>query len=196
MFANIETAPKWVFVFKTANKIQTQYFRRVREAGHVVVSDDEKALSVAAPYVLRIVVDPEAMAVANLFMFQNEEHRNALGGSGPTVGSARVELLRSGLYKREKSAGRYILLNTNFTLSNRMWGSTENALRAAAQGGAIEMASVEGRAYAQSWIDSEKVNYEATLDLIPLLPKTHKIVVRPHPVKTRRHGNAIAGSQS
>ena len=95
MFQNVATCPKGLFLFKTANRIQTHNMRYARAHGHMVVAMDEEVLAVTDPSVVRLSTDPEVFDLAHAFLFQNEEHRAMFGREGAIVGNVRVDLLRS-----------------------------------------------------------------------------------------------------
>ena len=202
MVENIETSPSGVFLFKTANKIQTVNIERAKRR-HRVVAMDEEALAICDPMHLRMIVDPNAISLADLFLYHSAEHRSALAGDGPIVGSPRLDLLQSerALFDAEtakcKSAGPYSLLNTNFALVNSVWGAPQNVVKIATQAWHLgHISESEAREFFQSWIDTESANMKLLVEVLQWLSshrQGRRIVVRPHPAENAAAWSNVPG---
>ena len=192
MNVNAGHVPPGVFLFKSANSIQVEAARKVKTYRHRIVFMDEEVLAVISPYIIRQITGPGVFDVADVFLFQSETHREILNGSGPVVGSLRVDLLRDyrELYQAEadefKRDGRYLLINTNYGLVNNAFANIPSILETTRQAGSIETETAEGRAYIQSWIDVETRNKAEMEKLIGLLQGKLgdvRIVLRSHPTE-------------
>ena len=204
MLAGAHQAPKGAFLFKTANTIQIGLAEHVKAWGHKVVMMDEEALALVSPYLMRRIVPPKALQVADAFLFQNRIHRDALGGDGPLVGSPRVDLLRSyrGLHADDVAActrgGRYVLINTNYGIHNSAYGTPEAQFNVARGVGMFEEETEEGRAYARSWFETERINMLAMHDLVRRLQGQIgdcRLVIRPHPTEKAQTWRQYAGAE-
>lgn len=204
MVSNAPRAPLGVFLFKTTNKFQVDLALEAKAAGHRIVLMDEESLAVTDPYVIRQFTDPRAVEVADVFMYQTEAHRAVLGGSGPVVGSPRVDLLRDhrAIYQAEadahKAAGPYILINTSFGLHNSAFAKPETIALVSQAGGAFADNTAEGREYVRSWVATERRNLSAVKNLVTqLLGKQtrHRIVIRPHPTENPETWREFAGAE-
>ena len=186
-------------LFKTANRIQAVEMEKLRSAGHAIVLMDEELLSLTNEYVIRLVTDARAIAACDVFLFQDAAHEALVRQNyradvaGRIAGNARVDLLRSipQLYGAEARAiaadGPYVLINTNFTLTNSIWGNVDMALAVARAGGAIETDTERGRAYATDWLKTETENAAALKAvmawMLQHIKKSHRLIVRPHPAE-------------
>ncbi len=185
-------------LFKTANRIQAVEMEKLRAAGHAILLMDEELLSLTNEYVIRLVTDARAIAACDYFLFQDAAHETLVRQHyradvpGRIAGNSRVDLLRSipQLYEAEARAiaerGPYILINTNFTLTNSIWGDVDRALAVARAGGAIETDTERGRAYAIDWLKTETENAAALKAVMAWMQqhiKSHRLIVRPHPAE-------------
>jgi surface carbohydrate biosynthesis protein len=192
MIVNAAHAPAGVFLFKSANTIQADAARRVKACGHRIVFMDEEVLAIVSPYIIRQITAPDVLEIADVFLFQSEMHREILKGSGPIVGSLRVDLLRDyrELYQAEADAfrrdGRYLLINTNYGLVNNSFADPMTILETTRKAGSIEAETAEGKAYIRSWIDVEtrnKAEMERLLALLQGKLGDIRIVLRSHPTE-------------
>ena len=204
MLAGAHQAPKGVFLFKTANTIQIGLAEHVKAWGHKAVLMDEEALALVSPYLMRRIVPPKALLVADAFLFQNQMHRDVLGGQGPLVGSPRVDLLRHyrGLHANDvaacRRAGAYVLINTNYGIHNSAYGAPEAQFNVARDVGMFEEATEEGRAYARSWFETERLNMQAMHDLVTRLQGQlgdRRLVIRPHPTENAHAWKQYTGAE-
>lgn len=204
MLAGAHHAPKGVFLFKTANNIQIGLAEHVKAWGHKAVFMDEEALALVSPYLMRRIVPPKALQVADAFLFQNRMHRDVLGGQGPLVGSPRVDLLRNhrGLHAADVAActraGRYVLINTNYGIHNSANGPPEVQFNVARTVGMFEDETEEGRAYARSWFETERINMLAMHELVQRLQGQlgdRRLVIRPHPTENAKSWQQYAGAE-
>jgi surface carbohydrate biosynthesis protein len=181
IFAAAPTMPTGAVLFKTANAIQTGLMRSMSAHGHRVVAMDEEALAVVDPLAMRISTDPAAFDIADAFLYQDAHHREVFGQPGSIVGSARVELLRKyrALYTPEPGPP-YILVNTNYTLSNSIWGSPERQRLVLERAWAPRMSEAGAREYVDGLLAAETANLEAMRGFIAEM-RHPRIVVRPHP---------------
>src|SRR5207253_10673936 len=116
------------------------------------------------------------------------------GREGAIVGNVRVDLLRSlrAFYEPEaaqcSAAGPYVLVNTNYAMSNSVWGSAEAARNIALNALRPDLSVPGVREYLQAWPAGEQRNFDAMVGYLQLLvPRLGKVrlVLRPHPAENQ-----------
>ena len=202
MFENARVAPKGVFLFKTANRIQAHNMNYVRAKGHVAVAMDEEALAVSDAVSVKLSTDPDVFTAADAFLFQNEQHRTMFERDDPIVGNTRVDLLRTmrALYESEAAqcaaTGPYVLINTNYALSNSVWGSSQHVRDIAMKTWQPDMTVPAVRDYMESWPVTEQRNFDAMIGFLRLLvPRLGgvRLVIRPHPAENQDLWRHVGG---
>lgn len=208
--ANLEkpgVRPPGVVLFATANKIQARLMEAAKFGGHLVITTNEEALAITDESHLLATFSAEAMAVSDFVVFQHRDHEKIVKRSypacrGAVLGNARVDLLQNApnIYrdeiKRVRAGGRYILLNTSFTIANTIWNSPQEAVGAAAAGGVYNLEDPAALAELQKEIDEEARALHSTLTLIEFLKRDlpgFRIVVRPHPAEKAETWEKISG---
>lgn len=193
IFQNLASCPKGAVLFKTPNRIQSLAVRAAKAAGHMSIVMDEEAVVIVDAHAMRLSTDPDIFDLADTFLFQNEQHRSFFADEpGIIAGSARVDIARTmrDIYRAEADAyrqnGRYVLINTNYGLSNSIWGPPKQVLNQAAIAWNADLADPLTRAYFQGWTEAETQAFRGMQKFISYLQpqlKTHRLIVRPHPAE-------------
>ncbi len=203
MFANLKTAPKGTFLFKTANKVQAEAALVAKRHGHKVVMSDEEVLAVSTEAQIRHLLNPLSAEIADVFLCLDDRHRRIVSSLGKTqcavVGSARVDLLarHKDIYAKEvdsiRAKGPYILFNTSFGTINSLWGTVDHAMGIIAN--ATGMNPEQTSANAKNIVSFEAASRAATLELIEWLSSKfdRRIIVRPHPAENTDTWSSIPG---
>ena len=186
LIANVRYAPKGVFLFKTANKIQVEGMRVCKKYGHTVVASDEEALSTSEALATH-TTDPETFQYCDAYLAINPGHARALsraypGRAFPVVGTARADLLRTARYARPHPKP-YALLNTSFGMTNSVWGDVGKAAAIYAKGRGWNIDTPEHRAFMAARIEYERRALTETKSLLSWLVQSSDldVIVRPHP---------------
>jgi len=199
MFANRRYAPKGCYLFKTANSFQARMMEKCAAEGHAIVACDEEALPFAGEGLLDNV-DPLALERSDVFLAQSDDHRRILTDRYPalaerirTGGNPRIDLLEiaKASFAAEaaeivRNTGPYLLFNTNFALTNSIWGDAEGAISRMLVGSTIDAATQAGQAEIQTRLRYEEQTKAELLALIRWALETlpdHHVVVRPHPAE-------------
>jgi surface carbohydrate biosynthesis protein len=190
---NAPTAPRGCTLFPTANAIQAATMETVAQGGHAIVAGDEEALALAGDALLEILA-PGALRHEGFFA-HSDLHAAVVGKAFPdaritVTGSARIDLslaaARGGA--RPGKAADYILFNTNFPLTNSLWGDAEAAAAQLAKAGLADV--------------PERVAFETARreSLTPVLAWAvdaldRPIVIRPHPAENPQTWQALAAGK-
>jgi surface carbohydrate biosynthesis protein len=182
-------APRGVVLFRTANQVQAREMGEIARAGQIVVGMDEEALPFAGDGSLDNV-DPDALAAAELFCAQSEDHAAVLRKRFPqaavkVTGNPRLELLRSNKHRPER--GPFVLFNTSLALTNSLWGDEKAAVTRMVTSQPMPVEEVTAR------LLFERAAMEQTLSLIRWLAPQYPVVVRPHPAENPDAWRAIPG---
>jgi surface carbohydrate biosynthesis protein len=176
---NARFAPRGCYLFPTSNAIQAATMEGVAAAGHLIAAADEEALALAGEAVLLNVAP--ATLDRSVFLTHSTDQHETLRAKYPKAdlrltGSARVDLLRREATGAGKGEG-YVLFNTNFPMTNGLWGDREAAAAPLRQVGLTD-------------IDERFAFEEARKTaLIPVIEKalrllTVPVVIRPHPAES------------
>lgn len=203
MFANADTLPPGVVLFKTVNDIQAENMQLFRRFGHLVAATDEEVLICMTDYCFMTNFGPLAAQNCDLFLAQSDPHKAAIVGRFPELadriqvtGNARIAGLgpaRRGPITAEGEAlrrehGRYVLFNTNFGSVNTVWGSIELIADIWARAGVLDRKDPKSVAMFQAMIAWEQRNFDELIQLIDWSAANlteFKIVVRPHPAERK-----------
>ncbi len=197
MRRRLSALPQGTFLDKSVAPSREDMFRHYCDLGFRIVAWCEEGLTNPsdAEY-LRRKVNPGALAKVDRFYAWGQRQAELIGARYPelanklvTVGNPRIDMLRPELrefYAEAADAlisrhGRYVLINTNFSLCNHKKGKDAflKGLRAADKVG-----TAEEEAYIRGWIAYKTRLFEAFKQMVcnvaRAIPKT-RIIVRPHP---------------
>ena len=179
MAHNGPTAQQGCYLFPTANAIQAATMATVAQGGHIIAAADEEALALAGPAMLEILA-PESLKHAAFFAHSDLHARavsTAFPGSNITVtGSARIDLCAAQAANVPRPETPYVLVNTNFPLTNSLWGSPENAQAQLNMGGLTDAAE------RVAWEAGRREKFMPVLTWM-LENFAGEIVIRPHPAE-------------
>lgn len=196
---NIPRMSPGVLLFKTLTNRDALAMREAHAHGYRTAAIDEEAPGIDPRTGGLRWVSEDALAQSDVVFALGDDHRDALAGKYPQhaakleiVGNPRWDLLRpefraahageaAGL---RREFGPFILINTNFGLTNSAKGPPEAVVRALVRGGKLDMNNPE-----DSGLIAENMRVETLLmaEIGGLLRRLHdafpghRIVVRPHP---------------
>jgi surface carbohydrate biosynthesis protein len=191
---NMPALPPGCVYFATANEFQARWMASARAAGHIVVATDEEALPFRGEAFLCNIAS-EAIKQLDLFLADTDERRAIMRRTYPDaavalVGSARVDILRNAAHLRPLPQP-YLLFNTNFALTNSLWGDREDARQMLIAGGNCDPDTPEGKEELSTRFEFEDETREQLMALIRWAASSGVLtVVRPHPAE-----NAAAWAQ-
>lgn len=180
------------------NVIFPEVMRDARAMGHVPVALDEEGLVYrdTSDYLLRRV-RPEALEACDRFFAWGQTHRRAVLSKVPhladrvvATGNPRMDLLRQelqGLYLEQaavltKRFGRFVLVNTNFSMANHLLGPDTRVREWKRRGWAD---TDWRRDFLDRQVQHQEALFEAFVSMIEMLsrqlPDHTSIVLRPHP---------------
>lgn len=203
LFANVETLPPGVVLFKTVNDIQAHNMANYRKAGHLVAATDEEVLICLDDRCFLMNFGSVAADNCDLFLAQSEPHKAAierrfpqLAGRIEVTGNARIDALglkrRAGIIAEaaaiRRQQGRYILFNTNFGSVNSVWGSLQMIADIWVAAGSLVLDDPASVANFNALVAWEERNFTELLQLIDWTVKNmteFKVVIRPHPAEKK-----------
>ena len=192
MAYNGPTAPQGCYLFPTANAIQAATMATVAQGGHIIAAADEEALALAGPAMLEILA-PESLQRAVFFAHSDLHARTvsaAFPGSTITVtGSARIDLCAAQGAAARTTATPYVLVNTNFPLTNSVWGSAADAQAQLNTGGLTDAAQ------RVAWESARREKFMPVLAWM-CANLTDAIVIRPHPAENADLWQSFAAQKS
>ena len=192
----IEKLPKGVFLFKGYHKTYWPAFIAAKKAGHYVTVMEEELFNTDSKDGISPLVSPGLGRLVDLVFTQSEMELDLLAQVGGVTttrrsGNPRADLLKpffsefwaQKIEQIRESYGDYILVNTNFGLTNSGWGSFEIARKAAIQSGVLREDDPKSVSFFEAALSYEKYCKKVMLESIEIISgcfdKT--IVVRPHP---------------
>jgi surface carbohydrate biosynthesis protein len=196
---NIPQMPPGVLLFKTLTNRDALAMREAHAHGYRTAAIDEEAPGIDPRTGGLRWVSADALAQSDVIFALGEDHRDALAEKYPQqaakleiVGNPRWDLLRPEFRAAHageaaairKEFGPFILINTNFGLTNSAKGPPEAVVRALVRGGKLDMNKPD-----DANLINECRRVEALLmsEIGGLLRRLHdafpghRIVVRPHP---------------
>ena len=179
MAHNGPTAQQGCYLFPTANAIQAATMATVARGGHIIAAADEEALALAGPAMLEILA-PESLQQA-VFFAHSDLHARTVSTAFPrsnitVTGSARIDLCAAQGAAARKPEAPYVLVNTNFPLTNSLWGSPEDAQTQLNTGG------LRDAAQRVAWEAGRRETFMPVLTWM-LNNFAGAIVIRPHPAE-------------
>ncbi|MDA1308212.1 MAG: hypothetical protein O2985_01260 [Proteobacteria bacterium] len=199
MAANFKALPPGVVLFKGNNRIQAQFMREAKQAGHQVASIDEE--SFVSSSATEIAAQYHALAAdhCDLFLAQGAFQRDAIAKRFPgraerivVTGNPRADLLRDPAFhptdprveQFREQHGNYILINTNFTTINPKSGDVYGYFQICGRVGVLDDPNVKPFDRFMTWCKWERENLRAMMRVIRSLlarDPSRRIVLRPHP---------------
>ena len=200
--------PPGVILFKSFNKFHQAAMAPARQRGHRILVLDEELLAqterkaVEALCTEGIFGRPDLILVDGVF--EHDILARLSGGKVriEIVGNGRIDLLKPKLRPlfqdkvNELTArfGRFVLINTNFSILNSIWQSTEQVTRIQVQAGFTNPNDAASLRLWQDYIDCEQANLNAMHVAIRELARRRpqqRIVVRPHPGEDLRKWDGL-----
>ncbi|MCC6915658.1 MAG: hypothetical protein IT566_18315 [Rhodospirillaceae bacterium] len=212
LYANMKRLPAGVALFKSFNNIHHPAMQQAKAVGHRVVVLEEELLAhiekkAIANFCTKSIFDLPDAVIAN-GAFEKGVLDELSGGRVPVdvAGNGRIDILKPGyraFFKRDIDAvlarfGDFILVNTNFGITNTLWDSLEQVTDIHVRAGFINL---DDPGSVRSWDDQvefEKLNKAAMLTAIKELCRrrpNQKIVVRPHPGEALERWNGVFSEQ-
>jgi len=195
--------PQSVYLSKSMTPKSAKMFRILRLLGHEVAVWDEEALVYLSPehYYARRISPKTLSYVSRLFAWGRDnaemfrKYPECSGIPIHEVGNPRIDLLRPELrsYFQEEVRrirerfGRYVLVNTNFSMVNGFLDSLNlfRSARASDEDRELGAAGVgTTREFAAGYAAHKGALFDAFRAMLPLLGKAfpeHSFIVRPHP---------------
>ena len=198
---NSSRAPYGCYLFKTINKIQSGPLLDCKRHGHMIAATDEEAFSRASIEFLPHGIDQRAFQACNIFCAQNNLHKRAIvekfkcpDDKVRVTGNARSDFYstkaiakyKPRLRKIKKDLAPYILVNTNFTFTNSVWGDPNQVAQNMIQAGTLDLDNQEQVNFIKEYVEYEKEAGKQLISLINWILKNMKdirVVIRPHPAE-------------
>ena len=198
LYKNLNNIPKGIFLFKSHNKIHQNAMKIAKNAGHIILALEEETMAVCTEKSLRKCSTKSLYDFADYIFvhgdFEKSFHDKEYGFPNKTIitGNPRIELLKKNylpLYKDEikkiKSRfGNFILINTNFGLTNSFMGDASKNFQISVNAGAYDpnnYESVQDYKDLVNWeIECAEGVYSIVQNLKNILPEMN-IIIRPHP---------------
>lgn len=194
--------PTGLFLDKSVSPSRARLFGEYKQWGHRIVAWCEEGLTIVDPneYLPR-KIDAEALRQVERFFAWGPYQAGLIKGKCAEsadkimlAGNPRIDLLRKpfraifdeDVQKLKERYGRYVLINTNFSLCNHQKG--EGAfMRLQKEAGKLK--TPEDEQFARGWVAHKTAIFEAFKMFIPKLCRQLpdvKIIIRPHP--SENHG--------
>jgi surface carbohydrate biosynthesis protein len=201
LFSNFDALPPGIVLFKTVNRIQAQNMVNARRCGHVVTTTDEEVLVCVDEESFTTSYDLAAAENCDLFFTQSDRQKRAIERKFPqmhgklrTTGNSRIDLwtsAQSGTFAAKareirEQYGPFVLFNTNYAQINSVWNSMDMLLAIAIKAGLVDAANPESVAAYRAQLEWEAANRDEMVAIIDWAVehlKSHRIVIRPHPVE-------------
>ena len=205
---NLRRLRPGVMLFKSFNAIHHEAMRKARSTGQIVMVLEEELLAhmekkAIGNFCVRGMFDLPDLILAN-GDFEKEALTEFSEGRAKieVTGNGRVDLLKPqyrSFFQKDVDAirarfGDFILVNTNFALTNTQWPSIDDVTRINVEAGFVKLDDPDS---VQAWrdqIEFEQLNSAAMLKVIVELSRRRpkqKIVVRPHPGEALERWNGV-----
>lgn len=199
IYQNLHSLPPGVILIKSFNRIHEAAMRASKKAGFTLVLQEEELLGHLDEEYIKDNIPIESLRYADM-IFSNgtieaKILKNMLPSSANFVyetGNARIDMVKkenSFIFKEDidrikEIHKEYILINTNFSITNSIWGSVDAVKNLQVRGGSLNLKSSSSVQKWEDGLDFETKNKEGILKVIKklsvALPKK-KIIIRPHP---------------
>ncbi len=195
---NMRQLPRGLVLFKGFNRIHHPQIRAAREVGHHVAILEEEMLAHTDRELIESYCTDEVFALTDLVLANGEFERDILRQFSrgknriEITGNGRIDLLKPAfrafyqdeIHALQQQYGDFVLANTNFAITNSIWGDLEQVTEIQIQAGWLDPANPSRVSAWQGLIDTERANREAMTAAIRELSRRQsrqRIVVRPHP---------------
>lgn len=208
LYENLKRLPPGTILIKSFNSIHHGAMRVARAAGHRVAALEEELLS----HMDRKLV--EICCVGGLFdlpdvIFTNSvfeyEAMSALSGGRVRIevaGNGRVDILKPkyrAFFQRDIDAvrarfGDFVLVNTNFSVTNTIWNNLEHSLKIQVRAGYVKPDDPDSMAAWHEQLAFEQTNKAAIITAIQELSRrrpSQNIILRPHPGEALERWNGV-----
>jgi surface carbohydrate biosynthesis protein len=198
LYANLQTLPRGVVLFKSQNKIHHGWMAMARTAGHIVVSLEEESMALTSAESIVRNCHPDAYQLSDVILttgaLEKEVHLGA--GCEPArlvvTGNPRVDVLKTKFRPLFQGAidtltsrfGRFVLINTNFGIRNSKWGSVEAIRQIEINAGSLnpkDPESVRKFEHVVAWEDQNSKSIFETVSRLSRSYSDRTFIVRPHP---------------
>jgi surface carbohydrate biosynthesis protein len=208
LYANLKRLPPGVALFKSFNNIHHPAMQQAKAAGHRVVVLEEELLAhiekkAIANFCTKNIFNLPDAVIAN-GAFEKSVLDELSGGRVrvDVAGNGRIDILKPGyraFFKRDidavlKRFGDFILINTNFGITNTLWDSIGQVTDIHVRAGFIDLNDPESVRSWEDQVEFEKINKPAIITAIKELSRRRpqqRIVVRPHPGEALERWNGI-----
>jgi len=208
LISNLERLPPGTALFKSFNNIHHAGMRLAKKAGHRVIVLEEELLAHIEKKAIANYCTKDIFTLPDAIFANGQFERDVLtelsGGRIPieVAGNGRVDILKPAyrsFFQRDIDAvrarfGDFVLINTNFGITNTLWDSLEHVTAIHVHAGFIRL---DDPASVKAWDDQvefEHVNKAAILKAITELSRRRpqqRIVVRPHPGEALERWNGV-----
>jgi len=194
IFGAFNQLPPGAVLYKSYHKIYWEGMQHARKFGHAVFACEEEIFGYIAPRVIRKVIH-EGLGdlVDGIFSSGPVESEILAEFKVRTynTGNARADLLskdfaylyEDGIAAVKKKFGNYILINSNFGLTNSTWPSIDVVIQNAVASGVLNPKDQISVKYFQDALNHENACKEIIAGFLRYVSRTRKksVIVRPHP---------------
>lgn len=195
---NLRQLPRGVVLFKGFNKIHHPQIREARELGHQVAIQEEEMLAHTDQELIESYCSEDVFSLTDLILTDGDFEREILQKLSrgrnriEVTGNGRIDILKPAfrayfsdeISSLQRQHGNFVLVNTNFAITNSIWGSVDEVTHIQIEAGWLNQDDASRVAAWNGLIDSERANREAITAAIRELSRRRpqqKIIVRPHP---------------
>lgn len=198
IFAQIDSLPPSIVLFKGNNAVQGAHMERAKRAGHRIASTEEEAFGVSHPRLILRCYSPAAVTSADLIFTNGGLHEQVLRTRWPELarrlvctGNPRADILwtedtqpdlNDASRRLAERFGSFVLINTNFASINPVIDDAYGSFELCVRVGWLQPNDPEDIRLLRAQYDWERTNFDAVLELaIKLTRQGVKVVLRPHP---------------
>lgn len=207
---NAHRLPPGLMLIKTINEIQLNAAKGFMKLGHAVLTMDEEALAVAPDQNFLGVLSPRLPEVCHAFIANSPLHAEAMQRLLPAIqtkvviaGNPRLDLLVGRGKARfaadadaiKASLGPFVLFNSNMAQANSIWSSKEEYFSIQVRAGGVNPNNPKSVERFNQQFEFERSNSVAFMNSMYWCLenlRTHRVVVRPHPVERVEFWHDIA----
>ncbi len=198
IYRNLDRLPPGAVLFKSFNRFHHDAMRFARNAGHyVAVLEEELLAHIERRAILNYCADG-IFALPDVILANGKFERDVLAAA--SGGKANIEISGNGRMDVLKPAhraffqrdiddikarfGDFILVNTNFGVTNSVWGDVDAVTQIHVDAGFVRPDDDESMQAWRDQVEFESLNQEAILSALREFSHRRpgqKFVVRPHP---------------
>lgn len=196
MHANLTKLPRGVILFKSYHKTYWPIMSAAKKAGHIVTSLEEELFGTNTYEGVRPVVNYGLNDLIDYIylnspiekkVLSDYEYHNVVESGNPRGDILKLryrDLYKDQVDKIKNKYGSFVLVNTNFGVTNSIWGSVKAAADAAIQSGVLDLKNERSVIHFREAVRYEKDSRVEIFSLIEQLKKIKifdRVIVRPHP---------------